>query len=144
MGMMRVFEIAGSGLTAQRIRMEVTAANLVNAETTRTPEGGPFRPRNVTFRSTSGRSFSRELEHSLFSEPAGVQVVEISESDLPPILRYRPGHADADERGFVAYPNIDPIAQTVDLTSAVRSYQANVTVIRVAKAMAKAALSLLR
>ena len=132
-----------TGLTAQRVRMEVAASNVVNAETTRTPEGGAYRPRRVTFES-SRPSFSKELGR-LMQEPAvGVEVVQISSSNEPPVMRYDPGHPDADGEGYVAYPDVDPVAEMVDMTSAVRSYQANVTVIQVAKAMAGAVLSLLR
>ncbi|ANM30521.1 flagellar basal body rod protein FlgC [Acidobacteria bacterium Mor1] len=137
----RAFDIASSGLTAQRTRMEVVASNLANAQTTRTPEGGPYRRQEPVFRS--------EAVHGKFGDLVGqavrsVRVQRIAEDPSPPILKFEPGHPDADPRGFVAYPNIQPVQEMVNMLSATRSYEANVTLINGVRTMGRAALEIVR
>ena len=135
-----IFSIAGSGLEAQRIRMDVIASNLANAQTTRTPEGGPYRRRDVLFVAMpAGPSpFQSALEAALQK----VQVSQVVEDPRPFPEVYRPGHPDADERGYVRLPNVNVLEEMVNLMAAARAYEANVTVLNTTKAMALQALEI--
>ncbi len=124
-------KISSSALAAQRSRLNVVSSNLANIETTRTPEGGPYQKRDVVFRSAP-LGFAGMLEQAV----QGVEVAEIRSNPAPPKLVHDPSHPDADEQGYVALPNINVLEEMVDLTSAARSYDANVTVIKSAKRMA--------
>lgn len=136
---------AGSALTAQRLRMDVTSSNIANAEATRTPEGGPYKRERVVFAPVR-ESFNSYLQPlALTQDPAsngGVQVAAIEQDDAPPKMVYDPSHPDADADGYVAFPNIDLVTEMTDMLSASRAYEANVTVINVAKNMAQKALDL--
>lgn len=134
-------DVSASGLAAQRLRMEVVAENLANAQTTRTAEGGPYRRRDVIF-ATSLDQASSDFEDG--GGARGVEVVEVAfdQSELPEV--YLPGHPDADEEGFVLMPNVQPAREMVDLISASRGYEANLRVLRTFKEMAEQALSVLR
>ncbi|HZE88227.1 MAG TPA: flagellar basal body rod protein FlgC [Verrucomicrobiae bacterium] len=139
---MRAMDVSASALTAERTRLEVVSANLANSETTRTAEGGPYRPREVFFvagpvgEAKAGSDPDRAIE--------GVREVRVEIPDRPPLLRYQPGHPDADARGYVSYPDINKVAETVNLMEASRSYEANVTVVRAVRAMLASALNILR
>lgn len=137
MSINQIFDIASSGLAAQRLRVELISSNIANSETTRTPEGGPFRRREAVFRSQD-QGFGDALAAT------GVQIAGIRTSQEPFITRYQPGHPDADANGIVRYPNINPVEEMVDLTEASRSFEANVAVVRAAKGMAASALEILR
>lgn len=137
MSINQIFDIAGSGLAAQRLRVELIASNIANSETTRTPEGGPFRRREAVFQSQD-QGFGDALAAT------GVQVAGIRTSQAPFVTRYQPGHPDADANGMVKYPNVDPVEEMVDLTEASRSYDANIASVRAAKGMAASALEILR
>jgi flagellar basal-body rod protein FlgC len=135
--------VSASGMDAQRARAEVLAENLANSETTRTPEGGPYRRKDVVFASTSVVSpFAGEFQSAL--EGQGVKVANISVDQRAPEKRYAPGHPDADADGYVAYPNINPAEDMVDLMNASRGYQANVAAISAVKDMIQRSLDLLR
>ena len=138
------FEISASGLTAQRTRMNVIANNLANINTTRTPEGGPYRKRNVVFstKSVKDSSFGTILSEMEKKIGNGVEVTEIVEdrSETAFIEVYDPTHPDADERGFYYRPNINAIHEMVDLIDASRAFEANVTAINAAKQMGQSAL----
>jgi flagellar basal-body rod protein FlgC len=123
--------------------MNVISSNLANAHTTRTPEGGPYRRRDVVFAAIPMPcSFREALGQALDNAPAQVRVVDIvTESSAPKIL-YAPNHPDADASGYVAMPNINVIEEMVNMLSATRSYEANVTAIQSAKAMALKALEI--
>lgn len=138
----RSVRIAASGLTMQRARMELIASNLANAQTTRTAEGGPYRRKLAVVRAVSPEKGS--FESGLASALRGVEVAQVESDPRPPTMRYEPGHPDADRRGYVAYPNIDPVEETVDMVSAIRSYEANVNVIKQVRRMNEAALGLVR
>lgn len=146
MGLLSVFKIAGSALTAQRLRMDVTASNIANAEATSTPEGGPYRRERVVFAPLQSRSFSSLLSTATGGRVAppdeGVQVRAIVQDPSPPRLVYDPLHPDAGPDGYVAYPNIDLVTEMTDMLSASRAYEANVTVLNVAKNMAQRALEI--
>jgi flagellar basal-body rod protein FlgC len=136
--------ISASALRAERLRLDVIASNLANASTTRTAAGGPYRRRNVVFvAQPEEAAFGATLE-SLTEQDAreGVRVVQVVDDPTPPRLVYDPGHPDANAEGYVAYPNINPVAETVDLMAATRAYEANVQAVNATKRMADAALSI--
>jgi flagellar basal-body rod protein FlgC len=132
-------------MAAQRARTEVLVENLANSETTRTPEGGPYRRKDVVFSedNTIG-SFSSELGTALGPTLSGVTVSETTIDDSAPELRYQPGHPDADKDGYVAYPKINPAEDMVDLLGASRGYEANVAAISAVKDMINKSLDLFR
>ncbi|MEJ2200983.1 MAG: flagellar basal body rod protein FlgC [Desulfuromonadaceae bacterium] len=134
-------KISSSALRAQQLRLNTISSNLANVETTRTPEGGPYRKREVVFQSTD-QPFARQLEQSLKGSVQGVEVSEIRTSEVPPKIVYNPSHPDADADGNVAMPNINVLDEMVDMTSATRAYEANVTAIKAAKRMALKALEI--
>jgi len=139
-----VLSIGASGMAAQRTRAELLVENLANAETTRTPEGGPYRRKDVVFENTTVTSpfssvFSSELE-----APGGVGVSDIVIDTSEPERRYMPGHPDADKDGYVAFPRINVAEDMVDLMGATRSYQANVAAISAVKDMIQRSIDLFR
>ena len=132
-------------MAAQRARTEVLVENLANSETTRTPEGGPYRRKDVVFSEDSSiGSFSSQFDSALGPAMSGVAVSEISVDDSAPELRYQPGHPDADKDGYVAYPKINPAEDMVDLLGASRGYEANVAAISAVKDMINKSLDLFR
>ena len=148
MSMFGGMEISASALTAQRLRMNVTAENIANAETTKGADGNPYRRKEVTLRAvgqdgTFGSQLSRAMGTSGVA-PGGVQATEITQDQTPLKQVYDPGHPDADERGYVQMPNVDPVAEMVDLISAQRAYEANVTAMSAAKQMFAKTLEILR
>lgn len=145
MGMFDAIDIAASGLTAQRLRMDVTAENLANAQTTRTPEGGPYRRKTVLLQQAEG-GFAGTLAATVGSseEPAGVEAVGVV-ADTTPLQRiYDPGHPDADAEGYVTMPNVNPVTEMVDLIDSSRAYEANVTAMQTSKAAFSKTVELLR
>jgi len=132
-----ITDIAASGLSAQRARLAATASNLANAETTRTPEGGPYRRRDPVFRSgTAAGSFSNRLDHAV----RRVDVQRIAIDDSAPISRFDPSHPDAGDDGFVKMPNVNVVREMSNMMSASRSYEANLVSIRKVRSIAEAAL----
>ena len=143
MSLFSVLSIGASGMAAQRQRAEVLVENLANAETTRTPEGGPYRRKDVVFASDPmDASFGSVFEAQL--QPAGVKVDQVVVDTSQPERRFMPGHPDADADGYVAFPRINPAEDMVDLMSAVRGYQANVAAIGAVKDMIQRSVDLLR
>lgn len=130
--------IAASGMAAQRLRVQLIAANVANSETTSTPEGGPFRRKDAVFQVAPMGKTHEGLDL------AGVRVSQVIASSDPFITRYEPTHPDADAEGIVQYPNVDPVAEMVNLTEATRAFDANVAVIRAARNMVLSAQELLR
>jgi len=141
MDMFIPFAISASALKAQKIRLDTVASNLANVETTSTPEGGPYKKKSVYFE-TQPLSFKETLDSSLSQRAQGVAVTKILADESEPKRVYNPSHPDADENGYVAMPNVNVLAEMVDMMSATRSYQANVTVIKSAKRMALKALEI--
>ena len=141
MDIFKVMEIGSSALKAQTIRMNVISSNLANIETTRTPDGGPYRKREVVFQSTQ-QDFAATLDNRMRDAAHAVRVSHIQASDRPPRLVYDPSHPDADEDGTVAMPDISLVEETADMMSASRAYEANVTVVKAAKRMALKALDI--
>ena len=146
MGLFDAIDVAGSGLAAERLRMDVTAGNLANAQTTQGANGQPYRRREVVLQEASaqpGQSFGSLLARA--SSPVnGVQVAGIVEDPSDPRRVYDPGHPDADAQGYVTLPNVNPVTEMVDLISASRSYEANVTSMQTAKQLFTKTLELLR
>jgi flagellar basal-body rod protein FlgC len=146
MGMFDAMEVSASGLTAERLRMDVTAQNLANAQTTRGADGQPYRRKEVVLaeRQEQG-SFGAALSGAMNGgKPAGVEVAAIAEDQTPLKQVYDPSHPDADANGYVQMPNVDTVAEMVDLISAQRAYEANVTAMQAAKQMFSKTLELLR
>jgi flagellar basal-body rod protein FlgC len=142
-----LLEISGAALSAERQRAEVVAANMANASTTRTPEGGPYRRKEVVFASSKMFPFQLAL-NQLTSLPGhsmpAVRISRVVNDRNPPQMRYEPGHPDANAEGYVAYPNINPIQEMVDLMSATRAYQLNASAVTASKQMLQQALDILR
>ncbi len=144
MSLFNAISISASGMEAQRARAEVITENLANADTTRTPEGGPYRRKDTVFSTTpSGSSFSDALSLASGSHD-GVSVSEITLDDRDPERRYLPGHPDADTQGYVAFPRVNPAEEMVDLLGASRGYQANVAAISAVKDMIARSIDLFR
>lgn len=145
MSLFDVLSVSASGMGAQRMRAELLAENLANAETTRTPEGGPYRRKDAVFASESQISpFSAVLQTELTGGVTGVGVSEIVEDTREPEMRYLPGHPDADAKGYVAFPRINPAEDMVDLMGASRGYQANISAMTAVKDMINRSIDLLR
>ena len=157
------FDISGYGLSAQRTRVDVISSNIANAQTTRTEEGGPYRRKQVIFKAVNfndainsainDQTSSLKYEDPLNEGQAGrkvnparmtVRVDKISRDDSKPKMKFDPTSPDADAKGYVAYPNINPVVEMADLVEATRSYQANVAAFESAKNMATSAISLLQ
>jgi flagellar basal-body rod protein FlgC len=149
MNLFGMLDLSGSALTAERQRAEVVASNMANAETTRTPAGGPYRRELVVFRARRMPQFPMLLAsfgENVFASRAarGVRVDQVLADPTPVIKRYQPGHPDADAKGYVSYPNINPVEEMTDLLGAVRSYELNASAIQAAKNMITQSLDLLR
>lgn len=143
MSFLSSMDISASALTAERTRMDVVAENLANINTTRTAEGGPYRRRYVVFEQKADPSFNEYLTDALGRRAgSGVRVSEIGEDQSPFKLDYEPGHPDANADGYVEMPNVDLAREMVDMISATRSYEANVTAANATKNMALKALEI--
>ena len=130
-------DILSSGLSVARMRVNILASNMANAETTRSPDGGPYRRRDmVQLAKPIKASFSNVLDQMTLAKPV---VESVKEDQSEPRKVYQPGHPDADKEGFVSYPNINVVTTMTDLMSATRLYQANVTVLEAARDMGRAA-----
>lgn len=135
--------VSASGLDAQMKRMNTISSNIANAETTRTEEGGPYRKKDALFAATTDReSFGEILQNQLDENVQGVQVEEIVQDTRPPRLVYNPSHPDANDEGYVAMPNVNTVEEMANMISAQRSYEANVTAMNAAKAMAQKSLEI--
>jgi flagellar basal-body rod protein FlgC len=136
---------SSSGLSAQRLRMNLISGNLANINTTRTQQGGPYRRMEPVF---AAQAQSSSFEKILASQNADnlpqVKVIKIVEDQRPPLMKYDPQHPDADENGYVALPNINLMEEMVDLISATRSYEANIAAVKSAREMALKALEISR
>lgn len=159
MGLFDAIDIAGSGLATERVRMDVTAENLANAQSTKTPAGGPYRRQEVVAESIpAGTDFGSTLEGAMEAAapgqlevatgatgPAGgVQVAAIVDSKAPDQLIYDPSNPEANAKGYVTLPNVDSVTEMTGLIAESRSYQADVTAMQTSKAMFNTTLSLLK
>lgn len=143
MSFLKSLNISGSGLTAQRLRMDIISENIANMDTTRTENGGPYRRKLAVLSSNSESNFKNMLVRNLKDyEIGGVEVTEIVEDQSEFKLLYNPEHPDADENGYVQMPNVDSLKETVDMMEAYRAYQANITALNTTKQMAVKALEI--
>jgi flagellar basal-body rod protein FlgC len=136
MNLLKISQIVGSGLLAQRVRLNIAATNIANSQVTRTLEGGPYRAKVVVLKAIPISEKNPELK--------AVKVEKIVDDPSPFKEVYDPGHPDADERGIVKYPNVDVITEMVELLSAGRAYEANLTVLSATKSMILRTLDLLK
>jgi flagellar basal-body rod protein FlgC len=132
------FNVAASGLTAERARLQTIAANMANARTTRTAEGGPYQRKVPVFESKTLDPFGSELDRAASS----VVVTDVRSDGRPPVRVYDPGHPDANPEGYVSYPDINVMQEMVDLMSTTRSYEANTSVVEATRDMALRALEI--
>ncbi len=146
MAFLSSLDISASGMTAQRLRLDVVSENIANIETTRTEDGGAYRRKLVvfqaeddSFRSVMSRTMNRGRSGE---EQAGVIVTEILDDETEMEKVYDPDHPDADEQGYVTMPNVDLIKETTDAMAATRSYEANITAFNAIKLMAQKALEI--
>jgi flagellar basal-body rod protein FlgC len=168
MNLLGVMEVSGSALKAERIRAEVVAANMANAETTRTADGTPYKRQHVVFAASdgtglagaealgtgangSGANFQSQLlaaGGSIFpsdqATPGGVEVAAVVPDRAAAVRRYDPQHPDADKDGYVAYPDINPLTEMVDLMGATRAYGLNSSAVQAAKSMIASSLDILK
>lgn len=145
MGFLNSLDIGASGLTAQRLRMDTISQNIANVNTTRTENGTPYRRRDVVFEERTGtNSFASALSNATdkLNSGEGVRVTKIAEDSSEFKRVYDPGHPDADADGYVSMPNVDIVTEMVNMISATRSYEANVTSINATKSMALKALEI--
>ena len=139
MGLFDALDTSGSALSAERLRMDVTAENLANAQSTRSSDGsGPYKRKEVVLEQ-AGSSFADSLQAA-----RGVRVAGIVEDSTPPRRVYDPGHPDADAQGYVTMPNVNTVTEMTDLIGASRAYEANVTAMQTAKSMFARTLDLLK
>ena len=141
MDIFTAIQVSASALSAQRTRLNVISSNLANVGTTRTPEGGPYRKQDVVFRS-SENIFDRQLQGAIQAGVKGVEVAEIRPNDRSFRTIYQPGHPDADANGMLVLPNINVMEEVVDMMTATRTYEANVSAIKSAQRMALKALEI--
>lgn len=153
MGLFDALTISASALSAERQRSEVAATNLANVDTTHTAAGKtPFQRREVVLASRGGTGFRSLLNNAGFgagfstarTQPGTVQLTEVVPDPAPPVRRYEPGHPDADKDGYVAYPNINPVQEMVDLMGSVRAYQLNASAVSASKQMIQQSIDLLK
>lgn len=148
MNLFGMLELSGSALGAERQRAEVVASNMANAQTTRTAAGGPYRRQLVVFQAQRVPRFSFALGGALAGLQGGnssaVRVAAVIADQRPPVMRFEPGHPDANPQGYVAYPQVDPIEEMTDLLGAVRAYELNASAVQATKNMITQSLDLLR
>ena len=145
MSLFSVLSVSASGMAAQRTRAELLVENLANSETTRTPDGGPYRRKDAIFASTSTTSpFGAIFQNEMGSGVTGVEVSNVIEDARDPERRYMPGHPDADAAGYVAFPRIDPAEDMADLISASRGFEGNVAAMNAIKSMLQKSIDLMK
>jgi flagellar basal-body rod protein FlgC len=148
MSMFGGMEISATALTAQRLRMSVTAENLANANSTKGADGQPYRRKEVVLQSVAHGGFGSQLNAAMGGgsgvAPGGVQVAAVAEDQTAGKLVYDPSHPDANAQGYVQMPNVDTVTEMVDLIDAQRAYEANVTAMSASKQMFAKTLEILR
>jgi flagellar basal-body rod protein FlgC len=142
MGYLNAFAISGSGLTVEKARHEAIALNLANVHSTKGRDGSAFLPLRVISAAKRSSEFQTALSTAEAAQLRGAEVVEWAHVNAAPRLAYEPGHPDADAKGFVAYPGINPVTEMVELIATVRAYEANLAALSAAKAMALRTLEL--
>jgi len=151
MNLFGMMDISASALKAERVRAEVVASNMANSETTRTADGGPYRRHHVVFSAVDSNSFGASLlgqigggRTAAMSAPGGVDVTGVIEDQGAPLMRFDPQHPDAGADGYVAYPDINPLTEMVDLMGATRSYGMNASAVQAEKGMVANSLEILK
>lgn len=144
MSLFSALSVSASGMAAQRTRAELLVQNMANSETTRTPEGGPYRRKDVVFQSQPAEGSFASMFQREAGTLTGVGVAEVITDSREPERRYLPGHPDADKDGYVAMPRVNPAEDMVDLMGTSRSYQANIAAMGAVKDMIHRSLDLLR
>lgn len=152
MGFFDGYDVATSGMAAQRTRINIVSANIANAQTTHSKDGGPYKKQNVVFEEvllhaknkTKNENINELNEIKHHRRDVGVGIKEIVESKLEHILRFEPNHPDANKDGYVAYPNINPVIEMTDLIEAMRSYEANLSAFQTQKNMDNKTIDLLK
>lgn len=144
MGLFQAFDISASGMTAERFRIDTIAQNVANINTTRTEDGTPYRRKVVTFAEKSLTPFSQYYESARARAVGnGVKVTSVREdTETDFVMKYDPAHPDADENGYVRYPNVNTVTEMTNLIDATRAYEANTTAFNASKAMVQAALKI--
>jgi flagellar basal-body rod protein FlgC len=142
MGMFGAIDAAASGLTAERLRMDVISNNIANVNTTRTAAGGAYRRQMVVFAPREGETAFAQILSEKVGTGNGVKVVGITKDNSPARQIYDPNHPDANQEGYVEMPNVNVVSEMVDMITATRAYEANVTTINAAKSMALKALEI--
>lgn len=144
MGLFQSFNISASGMTAERFRFDTIAQNIANVNTTRTEDGTPYRRKIVTFQEKSVTPFSTYYSNAgARAVGDGVKVVSVKEdTETDFIMEYDPSHPDADENGYVSYPNVNTVTEMTNMISATRAYEANTTAFEASKSMARTGLSI--
>lgn len=144
MSLFSSLSVSASGMAAERARTELLVENIANAETTRTPDGGPYRRKDAVFESQQVDSpFSAVFQTEMDATDTGVTVSDVAVDQRDPEKRYMPGHPDADKDGFVSFPRINPAEDMVDLVEASRNYEGNVSAISAVKDMIQQSINLL-
>jgi flagellar basal-body rod protein FlgC len=142
MSLFSSLQVSASGMAAQRTRAELLVQNMANAETTRTPEGGPYRRKDAVFATQAQASpFAAAFQNELST---GVSVADIVTDDRAPELRYMPGHPDADANGYVKFPNMNPAEEMVNLMNAQRSYEGNISAMAAVKDMINHSIDIMK
>lgn len=147
MNLFGMLEISGSAMTAERQRAQIVTSNMANAQTTKTAQGGPFRRQLVVFRAQRHPEFpmmTLATNGGRTGAAEGVRVSQVVADAKPPILRYEPGNPEADAKGYVAYPAIDPVEEMADLLGAVRAYGLNASAIAATKSMIQQSLNIMK
>lgn len=143
MGIFNIMNTSASGLTAERLRMDVIADNIANSQTTRTEKGGAYKRKMVVFAENKENFIvPMNITKDKLQTKGGVKVVKIAEDNTPFTMVYDPEHPDANDKGYVAMPNVNTVKEMVDMITATRAYEANATVITNTKSMATSALSI--
>ena len=141
-------QISAQGLSVQRKRMQIVASNIANISTTQTPEGGAYRRRELVVEAIPKSEFQENLHNMMNNEYddeiKGARATEVRLDPAPLIQKYQPSHPHADANGYVAYPNINPAIEMVDMVNTSRSYEANISAIRSARDMIRNAIDMLR
>ncbi len=142
MDLMTAIDVGASALNAERTHLNVISMNLANAKTTRTVDGGAYRRKEVIFKETDTTPFGKAMQAELGGEVKGVRVENIQSDSRPFRKVFEPNHPDADEEGYVNYPDINVVEEMTNMMSAMRSYEANVSTITTAKSMYAKALDI--
>ncbi|MCI7131854.1 MAG: flagellar basal body rod protein FlgC [Lachnospiraceae bacterium] len=144
MGLFQSFDISASGMTAERFRTDIIAQNIANVNTTRTEDGTPYRRKVVTFAEKRATPFQEMLEEQYrHFKGTGVKVTSVKDDTTSDyIMEYDPAHPDADENGYVSYPNVNIVTEMTNLIDASRGYEANATAFEASKAIAQAGIQI--